>query len=148
MKPIRNLSNGCISLALAVSLALAAALTGNAGAEEHETVAHGMFHMQHITTQSQAEALEPGDFISMACAKCKSVMVQKVTTDTAHVKLLTAGQSVMCHACEATVKVVATKKGKGKDTEVKHVCSKCGDDAMFICATKPGSSKGHDGHKK
>ena len=30
-------------------------------------------------------------------------------------------------------------KGEGKNAEVKHVCSKCGDDAMFCSAVKPGS---------
>jgi len=35
--------------------------------------------------------------------------------------------------------VTATGKGEGKNAEVKHVCSKCGDDAMFVCASEPGS---------
>lgn len=48
-----------------------------------------------------------------------------------------------------TVTVVGTGKGKGKNEEVNHVCSKCGDDAMFACATKPGSGAAKDAeHQK
>ena len=101
--------------------------------------AHDMAQMQHITTQAQAEALKPGDSMSMTCTKCKSVMVQKVTADKAHVKMMTVGEKVMCHASDGTVEIVATGKGEGKNAEVKHVCSKCGDDAMFCSAVKPGS---------
>jgi hypothetical protein len=94
--------------------------------------------MQHITTQAQAEALKPGDSMSMTCSKCKDVMVQKVTTDKAHVTMMTVGEKVMCHGCGGTVEVVGTGRGTGKNAEVKHVCSKCGDDAMFCAATTPG----------
>ena len=130
-----------ISLAsgLAVALAVAAWLPGTARAADHDKTAHDMMQMQPITTQAQAEALQPGDSMSMTCTKCKSVMVQKVTADKAHVKMMTVGEKVMCHACDGTVEVVATGKGEGKNAEVKHVCSKCGDDAMFCSAVKPGS---------
>lgn len=98
-----------------------------------------MTQMNHITTQAQAEALKPGDSMSMTCSKCKDVMVQKVTADNAHVKMMTVGEKVTCGPCGGTVEVVATGKGTGKDAEVKHVCSICGDDAMFCAATAPGS---------
>ena len=128
-----------LSSGLAVAVAFAAGLPGAARAAEHD-----MMQMQHITTQAQAEALKPGDSMSMTCTKCKDVMVQKVTTDKAHVKMMTVGEKMMCHRCDGAVEVVATGKGEGKNAEVKHVCSKCGDDAMFCSATKPssGSMKG------
>ncbi len=93
-----------------------------------------MAHLNHITTQ--AEALKPGDSLEMACSKCKHIMVQQVTKDSSHVKLMTIGQKHSC-VCGGAVTVVGT--GKGKSEEVNHVCSKCGDDAMFVCAIKPGS---------
>ena len=129
-------------LAFAVAFAVAIWLPATVRADDHEDQGHAMLEMEHITTQAQAEALKPGDFISMACAKCKSVMVQKVTGDKGHVKMMTAGKKVMCHACDGMVSVVATGKGKGKgkEAEVEHVCSKCGEDAMFVCATKPGET--------
>ena len=143
------LSKMSLSSGLAVALAFAVGLPGAARAAEHEKGAHAMTHMQHITTQAQAEALKPGDSMAMTCAKCKDVMVQKVTTDKAHVKMMTVGEKLKC-SCGGNVEVVATGKGSGKNAEVKHVCSKCGDDAMFCTATKPGSGamKDMDHEKK
>ena len=99
----------------------------------------GGMNMNHIKTQAEADALKPGDSMSMTCTKCKSVMVQKVGTDKAHIKMMTIGEKTACADCGGTVEVVGTGKGEGKNQEVKHVCSKCGDDAMFCSATKPGS---------
>ena len=110
--------------------------------------AQHQLHMQHITTQAQAEALKPGDSMSMTCSKCKDVMVQTVTADNAHVKMMAVGEKVMCHICGGTVEVAATGKGTGKDAEVKHVCSKCGDDAIFCSATKAGSDSMKDMEKE
>ena len=149
---------GKISLGsgLAVALAFAVLLPGAARAADHPAEhkkemdmmpmksAGDMTQMEHITTQAQAEALKPGDSMSMACSKCKDVMVQKVTTDNAHVKMMTVGEKSKCSSCDGTVEVVATGKGAGKNAEVKHVCSKCGDDAMFCSATKPGSGSMKD----
>lgn len=150
MKTKHNVLNKIIlSPRLAVALAFAMWLPGAAHAAEHEKGmndkmpmkgAGDMMQMQHITTQAQAEALQPGDTMSMACSKCKVVIVQKVTNDKSHVKMMTVGEKMICTGgCGGTVEVVATGKGMGKDAEVIHVCSNCGDDAMFCAATKPGS---------
>lgn len=130
-----------LSVGLVVVMTVAAWLPG---AAQPMKDAHGMMQMHHITTQAQAEALKPGDTMSMTCSKCKNVMVRTVTTDKAHVKMMTVGEKDMCDVCGGTVTVVATGKGKGKDAEVKHVCSKCGDDAMFCSATTPGSGSMRD----
>ena len=68
----------------------------------------------------------------------------------AHVKMMTIGEKHTCEACKGNVEVVGTGQGEGKNEQVKHVCSKCGDDAMFVCATKPGSGdmKGMKGMKR
>jgi hypothetical protein len=133
-----------IGSALAGAVALAVWLPVGARAAQQDKGAHGMMQMEHITTQAQAEALKPGDSMSMACSKCKNVMVRTVSADKAHVKMMTVGEKDVCGVCGGTVTVVATGKGKGKDAEVKHVCSKCGDDAMFCSATKPGSGSMKD----
>jgi hypothetical protein len=139
MKMKHNLLSAIsLSSGLAVALAFAVWLPGASHAAEPMKGAEHLMHLQHITTQAQAEALKPGDSMAMTCTKCKDVMVQKVTTDKAHVKMMTVGEKLKC-SCGGNVEVVATGKGKGKDAEVKHVCSKCGDDAMFCTATKPGS---------
>ena len=137
-----------VGSALAIALALVVWLPVAARAAQHAQGAHGMMQMQHITTQAQAEALKPGDSMSMACSTCKNVMVRTVTTDNAHVKMMTVGEKDRCDVCGGTVTVVATGKGKGKDAEVKHVCSKCGDDKMFCSATKPGGGSMKDMEKE
>lgn len=132
-----------LSLGLAVALGFAVYFSGEASTAQQMKEAPLVSHLEHITTQAQAEALKPGDSMSMTCTKCKTVTVQKVTTDKAHVKMMTVGEKFTC-SCGGTVEVVATGNGKGKDSEVKHVCSKCGDDAMFCSATKPGSGSMKD----
>ena len=145
---INRFSKVSISSGIALALAFAAWLPNAARAAGHEGEMGGM-HMNHIKTQAEAEAMKPGDSMSMTCTKCKSVMVQKVGTDKAHIKMMTIGEKTKC-SCGGTVEVVGTGKGEGKNEEVKHVCSKCGDDAMFCSATKPGSGtmKDMDHEKK
>lgn len=126
---------------LAVVLVFAAWSPGLARAAEHAE-GHsqgmpGMMQTEHIMIQAQAEALKPGDSMSMTCTKCKSV-IPDVTTDKAHVKMMTVGEKVKC-TCGGTVEVVATDNGEGNNAEVKQVCSKCGDDAMFCSAVEPSS---------
>jgi DNA-directed RNA polymerase subunit M/transcription elongation factor TFIIS len=132
-------------LALAFTLAVWWSVAAQAADDKHDHHAHQghhAAHLNHIMTQAQAEALKPGDTIAMACSKCKHVMVQHVTKDNSHVKLMTIGQKHKC-VCGGTVTVVGTGKGQGKNEQVNHVCSKCGDDVMFVCATKPGSGDNH-----
>ncbi len=145
MKMKHNILNKIsLSSGLAVALAFGLWLPGAARAADEMKGAHDMLHMEHIMTQTQAEALKPGDYMSMACSKCKVVIVQKVTADNAHVKMMTVGEKFKCPGCGGPVEVVATGKGEGKDAEVKHVCSKCGDDAMFCSAVKPGTGSFYD----
>ncbi len=101
-------------------------------------------HLDHITTQAEAEALKPGDMIAMACSKCKHIMVQHVTKDSSHVKLMTISEEHKC-VCGGVVSVVGTGQGQGKKQDVNHVCSHCGDDAMFVCATQV-SGQQHKSH--
>lgn len=132
-------------MALAVAAWPLSAQTPN----DNHSAGHSL-QMNHIKTQAEAEALKPGDSISMTCAKCKNVMVHEVTGGDAHVKMMTIGQKHTCSDCGGTVEVLGTGKGSGKNEEVKHVCSKCGDDSMFVCASKPGSgaSNHHEEGKK
>lgn len=53
---------------------------------------------------------------------------------------MTIGGEHTCPVCGGTVAVVGTGKGTGENEKVKHVCSKCGDDAMFVAASR------NDGH--
>lgn len=135
----RNLISLASGLALTVALAAWWSVGIHAADEKHDAQMNSnMAQMNHITTQAEADALKPGDSIAMACSKCKHIMLQHVMKDSSHVKLMTIGQAHEC-SCGGTVTVVGTGKGEGKNAEVNHVCSTCGDDAMFVCAMKPGS---------
>ena len=147
MKSANNISRiSLLSFALAIALAFAVrSIAAQAPHEKHEAKHPG--YMAHIKTQAAAEALKPGDSTAMVCGMCKYVMVYKVSNDQAHVKMMTIGRKHTCPGCGGAVEVVGTSIGEGKNEEVKHVCSKCGDDAMFVCASKPGGGAADD-HKQ
>lgn len=131
---------------LAVAMAMAVWMPATTRAVEPDHAQHLMM-MNQIKTQAEADALKPGDSISMTCNSCKYVMVMSVTTGQEHIKMMTVGEKHICQSCKGRVDVTATGKGEGKNAEVKHVCSKCGDDAMFVCASKPGSGDMKDMEK-
>ena len=67
-----------LSSGLAIALAFAAWLPGTANAQDQmppmKGGEHQMMQMQHITTQAQAEALKPGDSMSMTSLHLLQVM--------------------------------------------------------------------------
>ena len=124
------------------AFAVGAPLLASAGAEQQ---LHGaQLLMKHVTNRAQIEDLKPGDAVAMACAKCKCVMVQTVTTEKGHIQVMTVGSKHQCPGCRGTITTVVS--AGGKEDEVKHVCEKCGSDSVFCCATQPGggSIKGTD----
>lgn len=134
-------------LALAIALVVWWSVAAQAAHDEHEGHHnHQVAHMSHITTQAEAESLKPGDAIAMACSMCKHITLHHVAKDNSHVKLMSIGETHKC-VCGGTVTVVGTGKGNGKNEQVNHVCSKCGDKAMFVCATKSGSGNDQHSHK-
>lgn len=133
-----------VASALALILAFAARSVSAQASHDEKQDAKRSKHMTHIKT----EALRPGDSLAMVCRMCKNVTVHAVAGDQEHVKLMTFGQRHTCPDCGGSVEVVGTGKGEGKHQEVKHVCSHCGDDAMFVCATKPGGGAAYQQHGK
>lgn len=135
---------GKISASFGLALVLMAVVWWSVAAQAADKNHHSRhpLHMNQIKTQAQAEALKPGDSIAMVCSMCKNVVVHEVAQDNSHVKMMTIGHRHTCADCGGNVEVVGAGQGKGKNDEVKHVCSKCGADAMFVCATKPGSGAG------
>lgn len=139
-------SGFALTMALAAWWSMAAQAADKKHAD-HATHGSQAQALNHIQTQAEAEALKPGDSVAMVCSMCKHVMIHPVTKDKSHVQLMTVGHKHMCAVCGGTVTVVGTGRGKGKHEKVKHVCSKCGDDAMFVCASKPNNvSQDHHDH--
>jgi hypothetical protein len=137
----RILASICIPLALALA-PLVPATTRAADQVKGGQV----LMMKQIKTPAEAEALKPGDAITMVCSKCKSVMLHNVTTEKGHIKVMTVGSKHMCPGCDSTITTVGT--GKGAHDVVKHTCEKCGDNSVFCCATKPGegATRGMEKH--
>lgn len=122
---------------LAIALAVGIWSPVQAKAADQVKGAQKLMELKRITTPAQAEALKPGDAVTMVCTKCKSVMLHNVTTEKGHINVMTVGEKHLCPGCDSTIKVVGV--GKGRHDEVKHVCNSCGDDSVFCCANKPGS---------
>lgn len=130
-----------VASALVVVLACGAwwSVSARAADEKHGARKnHHVTHLRHVKTRAEVEVLKPGDMVAMVCSMCMYVELHHVTPAKSHVKLMTAGEKHTCAVCRGDVKVVGTGKGTGNKEEVKHVCSKCGDEAMFVCATATG----------
>ena len=145
---------GGVSVVAAIALGAAIAFTGLAQAQDEKHDSHGKSHdhahamkMTHVKTQAEAEALKPGDSMAMVCSMCKIVTVHPVGNDKSHVKMMTVGNTHTCSSCSGKVTVKGTGKGEGKHQEVKHVCGKCGEDAMFVVATNSAAHEKHGQHK-
>jgi hypothetical protein len=95
--------------------------------------------LNHITTQAQVDELKPGDSIAMVCSKCKTVSTEFVTKESkGNVTLMTPGETHLCPGCGSVVKVVGV--GKGASAQINHVCTMCGSDSMFCCATSTNAT--------
>lgn len=148
------MSRGSIStlgLVTALTVALTAAvwrpLTIHAANEKGEAHSgHQTVHMTHISTQAEAEALMPGDALAIACSVCKHVTVHHVSEEHSPIHLLTIGKEHQC-VCGGTVTIEGTGKGEGKNEQVRYVCSQCGPDKMFACASKSENDHSHHSNK-
>lgn len=123
----------------AAVFAMAAYFAPSSPAAETMKGGQQLLQMNQINTPAQAEDLKAGDQVAMVCAKCKSVVVERVNVEKGHIKTVTVGEKHMCPGCKSTIEVVG--QGRGKTDAVKHVCKACGDDSAFCCASKPG--EGH-----
>lgn len=106
-----------------------------AGFAAGEEIPMAKFH--EIKTKKDLDALPASSRIAMACSKCKSVVTmskKEAATKPGHG---TVDEEIMVHQCPGCGGKIATK-ASGKETELTHVCSKCGDDSAYCCATKPG----------
>ncbi|MEM6467968.1 MAG: hypothetical protein AAF802_00255 [Planctomycetota bacterium] len=148
---------GGVGVVASIMLATVITFAGLANAQDHKHDSHGKNHdhahamkmtkMTHIKTRAEAEALKPGDSIAMVCSMCKIVTVYPVGNDKSHVEMMTVGNTHTCSSCSGKVTVKGTGKAEGRHQEVKHVCGKCGEDAMFVVATKAGDHEKHRQHK-
>lgn len=142
MKTMKRISN-CMALStMTLAIATLAWLPGyaqdtNAPMKPMKGGEH-MMMLNKIETKAQADNLKPGDSIAMVCSKCKSVSVEFITKESkGNITKMTPGEKHLCPGCGSTVTVEGV--GKGASTQIKHVCTMCGSDSMFCCATTTNS---------
>jgi len=146
MKNTNQFQKYLVRSALALAVAAVAWLPGTVSAQDAATPMKPMKGGEHllmlqkpITTTEEANALTPDDSMAMVCAKCKTVYVTRVKQGTKGAQLLMGPAPTeligthQCSGCGGTWAI--TGVGKGAKTELKHSCSKCGDDSGFCCAT-------------
>ena len=95
----------------------------------------------HVKTKAEAKSCcKPGEKVALACKDCKTVNEKDGDKDEKGILAWFAPDSMHdCSGCKG--KVTYKEHGSGKGTghaEYKHVCSKCGPDSAFTCATHKG----------
>lgn len=92
---------------------------------------------KQIKSFAEAKALAPDAIVTMACDKCKTVMIH----ETRHVgpqgkgpdTMFAIGSKHTCGECQGEITVV-----KGKTTDSMQMnCTKCGEGSVTCCATMP-----------
>lgn len=95
----------------------------------------------HVTTKKQAEACcLPKEKVALACKDCKTVNEKDGEKDKKGILGWFKPDSMHdCDGCKGKVTYKEHGAGKGTGSSTyKHVCSKCGPDSAFTCATHKG----------
>ena len=149
----RNMKNMIVKLGcLAVAIAAMTALTSASFAAESKTAKGGaseLMKLKPIKTGEDLAALKEGDSVVMACPKCKTVYVTKVTKENKPNQTSTVGAAVHgCPGCDH--KISTAGHGKNAKDVITHVCRTCGSEDAFCCVLKAGagSTKGMEKESK
>ena len=97
-----------------------------------------IIQLKPIQTVADAQAVQPGDTMVMACPKCRtswvSVVESPAKTGATETKYVARHD---CPGCET--KLVTEGTGKQAKDVVKHVCKACGSEDAFCCVMKKGA---------
>lgn len=93
---------------------------------------------KQIKTFTEAKAIEPDAIVTMACDKCKTVLVRDSKhvgpPSKGHEEWFVVGSKHTCGECGGEITVV-----KGKTTDSMQMnCTKCGEGSVTCCATMSG----------
>jgi hypothetical protein len=81
----------------------------------------------------------PKEKVALACKDCKTVSEKAGEDKKGILGWFKADSTHDCSGCGGKVTVKTVGGGKGPAlAEYKHVCSKCGPDSAFTCATHKG----------
>jgi predicted RNA-binding Zn-ribbon protein involved in translation (DUF1610 family) len=114
----------------------------NAHAQDYSKSSRPWGMYKQVEKTSDLEALPADASVAMACAKCKSVVVMSkkdMATKPGHGQTDSIAVVDKCPGCGGKI----TRKESGKETQLQHVCSKCGADSAYCCAsTGDGKTEG------
>lgn len=147
MKVSKQINTWLIGLSLAAAVVLIPAWTAQ-GQEKGSAKGGATLLLKPVKTMEDVETLKPGDAVVMSCPKCKTITVSYVETTKGRVKEEKTKQEHLCPGCETKIETKGV--GKGAQTEVTHVCKKCGSKDIMCCVLKKGSgpTKGMEEEKK
>ena len=93
-----------------------------------------------VKTEAQAmKCCLPKEKVALACKDCKTVNEKAGEDKKGIVGWFKADSTHDCSGCSGKVTVKRVGGDKGTTlSEYKHVCSKCGPDSAFTCATHKG----------
>ncbi len=93
------------------------------------------------TEAAVMKCCRPKEKVALACKDCKTVSEKSGEEKKGILGWLKADSTHGCSGCSGKVTVREMPAGQGTTrtvSEYKHVCSKCGADSAFICATHKG----------
>jgi hypothetical protein len=136
------MKNTCLkTIAVIASALLAITAMSSLSAQDTQQTTKGArpITLTPIHSQADVDALTTGDRIAMVCSMCKSVTLVTYSSDVdskGHVQWMHPGEEMDCPQCGG--KITTVGGGEGKQANTTHVCSKCGGESAFCCATKKG----------
>ena len=123
-----------ITLALAIAAAI---FTNSAIADPPYRWPAG--YPTRVTTKEAAEqCCQPKEKVALVCKDCKTVTEKPGEEKKGILGWFKADSKHDCTGCKGTVTVRQIPTGQGTSTsigEYKHVCSKCGPESAYTCAT-------------
>jgi len=96
----------------------------------------GSYPTRINTKEAAMECCLPNEKVALACKDCKTLTEKPGTDKKGILGWFKADSKHDCLGCRGTVTVNAIGGGKGPViTQYRHVCSKCGPDSAYTCAT-------------
>jgi len=135
MKTFTLITTKNLSVCL-VGLAVAGWLFTPTLVSAQEKGATKLLKLNAIKTVADADAVQAGDTVVMACPKCKDswvTIVQPTTKAGAKPETTTVARHE-CPGCEH--KYVTEGHGKAKTDKLVHICKQCGSEDAFCCVMK------------
>lgn len=86
-----------------------------------------------IRTRAQAEKLENGSLVALACVKCQNLNVAAVDEKKRFLSWFSPYEKHSCARCGG--KLIQRPRSTAGIVEMVHTCTECGDNSAFTCAS-------------